>query len=199
MADAVPLVGMLAFLLFAVVLRALFARVRHGTFGVMLFRNAGIQRLRDLCLVLLVATFLAQAAVSAAAPERLRTLTPVPAFPWPGAVTMLAGLILLLIAQSNLGPAWRIGIDPRSRPGLATTGLYRFCRNPIFAALILFFLGYVVALPTWISIGWWIAAVVGIRAQILDEERWLTSAYGDAYRSYAARVGRFLPSLGRLR
>jgi protein-S-isoprenylcysteine O-methyltransferase Ste14 len=38
---------------------------------------------------------------------------------------------------------------------------------------------------------------VGVRAQTSAEEAYLERAYGDAWRAYARRVGRFLPGLGR--
>ena len=40
--------------------------------------------------------------------------------------------------------------------------------------------------------------VLGVRAQVLEEEGWLLETYGESYRRYAARVGRFVPGIGRL-
>jgi protein-S-isoprenylcysteine O-methyltransferase Ste14 len=39
---------------------------------------------------------------------------------------------------------------------------------------------------------------IGIRQQIMLEEAYLTRTYGDAYRDYARRVGRFVPGIGKL-
>jgi protein-S-isoprenylcysteine O-methyltransferase Ste14 len=41
----------------------------------------------------------------------------------------------------------------------------------------------------------WLALEIQVR---LVEEPYLLRTHGDAYREYAARVGRFVPGLGRL-
>ena len=110
-----------------------------------------------------------------------------------------AGLILLVAAQLHLGAAWRIGIEEGARPGLVTGGLYRFCRNPIFLALLVFVSGYVMLLPTRLSLALLLGACIGVRLQVAAEEAYLLAAYGETYRDYARRVGRFLPGAGRLR
>ncbi len=84
-------------------------------------------------------------------------------------------------------------------PGLVTDGLYRFCRNPIFLALLLTMTGYAVLLPTRLSAALLLGAYIGVRQQVSAEEAHLLRVYGEAYRGYARRVGRFLPGVGRLR
>ena len=42
-------------------------------------------------------------------------------------------------------------------------------------------------------------AFIGIRQQILTEEAYLVRTYGEGYRQYARRIGRFLPGIGKLR
>jgi protein-S-isoprenylcysteine O-methyltransferase Ste14 len=44
-----------------------------------------------------------------------------------------------------------------------------------------------------------IATYVGFRQQTLREEEYLRHTYGEAYRDYTGRVGRFWPGVGRLR
>jgi protein-S-isoprenylcysteine O-methyltransferase Ste14 len=105
----------------------------------------------------------------------------------------------MVAAQLDLGASWRVGIDEGARPGLVTDGLYRFTRNPIFLAMLLALTGFTLLVPTWLSAGTLVVAFLGIRQQVGEEEAWLARAYGDDYRRYAARVGRFVPGLGRLR
>lgn len=80
-----------------------------------------------------------------------------------------------------------------------TDGLYRFCRNPIYLALLIVVAGYALLVPTLLSLALLIGTYVGSRQQTLAEEAYLARVYGDAYRAYARCVGRFLPGIGRLR
>lgn len=111
----------------------------------------------------------------------------------------VALFILLVTAQLHLGASWRIGIEEGATPGLITSGLYRFSRNPIFLALLITVASYAVLLPTRLSLVLPLGTYLGIRQQVAAEEAYLLRAYGDGYRGYARRVGRFLPGVGRLR
>ncbi|MBI4636567.1 MAG: isoprenylcysteine carboxylmethyltransferase family protein [Candidatus Rokubacteria bacterium] len=107
--------------------------------------------------------------------------------------------MLLVKAQFDLGASWRIGIEEGASPGLVTSGLYRFCRNPIFLAIVVTLTGYTLLVLTRLSVILLLGAFIGIRQQVLAEERYLLRTYGDAYRRYARHVGRFLPGVGMLR
>ncbi|MEV0453874.1 methyltransferase family protein [Catellatospora methionotrophica] len=118
----------------------------------------------------------------------------------------LAGLALAataaaatFAAQVAMGASWRIGVDETERTALITGGPFRLVRNPIFTAAIGVLTGIAMAVPNWIAIVGLAAAVFGVQVQVRRiEEPYLLRTHGDAYRSYAARVGRFVPGLGRL-
>jgi protein-S-isoprenylcysteine O-methyltransferase Ste14 len=116
-----------------------------------------------------------------------------------GAALLVTGLALFVVSLLDLGASWRIGIDEGSRPGLVTSGLYGFCRNPIFFAILTVLVGYTLLLPTRLSLALLVGAFIGIRQQVLTEEAYLLRTYGDAYRAYARRVGRFVPGIGKVR
>jgi protein-S-isoprenylcysteine O-methyltransferase Ste14 len=59
--------------------------------------------------------------------------------------------------------------------------------------------GYVLLLPTPLSLLALAAFAIGVRQQVAAEEDYLARTYGDAYRDYASRVGRFVPGLGKLK
>ena len=90
---------------------------------------------------------------------------------------LFGGIILLVIAQLNLGASWRIGIE---EGGIMLTG-------------------YTLLLPTRLSVALLVGAFIGMRQQVVTEEAYLCRTYGDVYRAYARRVGRFVPGIGRLR
>lgn len=176
---------------------------RHGNWGILLFRSESTaQKVRDSMAVVLFVLLVGQAVVAARWPQAL----PLSEADWRsvsgirhalGAVLLFGGLLLLVAAQLNLGASWRIGIEESARPGLVTGGLYRFCRNPIFLALLLILAGYTLLLPTLLSALMLAGACVAIRQQIAEEESYLLRTYGQEYREYARRVGRLLPGIGK--
>jgi protein-S-isoprenylcysteine O-methyltransferase Ste14 len=117
---------------------------------------------------------------------------------WAGAVLLLGGTALLAAAQLNMGASWRIGIKQGEAPGLVTAGLYRFCRHPIYLGLLAALTGYAALLPTPLSLALLASAYLGARVQAAAEEAHLDRTYGEAFRAYARRTGRFLPGIGRL-
>ena len=185
-----PLVAVIT-LIVTLFWRAWWQRRRYGSRGVLLFRSGRRQEtLREALGVALLLLLAAQA-----------LLVDQPAYPAgraSGAALMFGGIAFLVAAQLNLGASWRIGIERGSSPGLVTAGFYRFCRNPIFLALLIFLAGYALLLPTLLSLLMLVGAFIGIRQQVLEEEAYLAGTYGDAYREYASRVGRFVPGIGKL-
>lgn len=111
---------------------------------------------------------------------------------------LVAGLMLVVVAQRQMGASWRVGIDPTQPTGLVTHGLFSRVRNPIFTGMLGSALGLVAVMPSaWTLLGWlFLVYVLGLQVRL--EEAHLLTLHGARYRDYAARVGRFLPGVGRL-
>jgi protein-S-isoprenylcysteine O-methyltransferase Ste14 len=116
---------------------------------------------------------------------------------WLGLGVGLAGLLLVALAQRQMGASFRIGIDD-AETDLVQGGLFGLVRNPIFSALLVLLAGMFLAVPCLWTLALWIASALTVSKQVRLEERHLIDQHGDAYRSYAARVGRFVPGIGRL-
>lgn len=118
---------------------------------------------------------------------------------WLGAVATLAGFSLVLAAQTGMGASWRIGVDDSERTALVTTGLFAHVRNPIFTAMCLAQGGLALMAPTALTLVAVAFLVAAVELQVrVVEEPYLLATHGTTYAQYAARVGRFLPRLGRL-
>lgn len=136
-------------------------------------------------------------AVALGSPQALgiwRVPTPVILAGW---AAMAGGLLIMVVAQAQMGASWRIGIDEAPTP-LVTGGLFRLVRNPIFSSMLLTVFALVLATPSAWTVCGAIYATTLISLQTRLEERHLVRLHGEQYRQYAARVGRFLPGLGRL-
>jgi protein-S-isoprenylcysteine O-methyltransferase Ste14 len=108
----------------------------------------------------------------------------------------------LLIAGAIISGLWAVrtmfrhGNSPEPRHpvvSLVVDGPFRFSRNPIYLSMTAFYLGlgllfgtlwHVVLLPTVLAI---------MRRGVIErEEAYLERRFGDEYRAYTARVGRWL-------
>jgi protein-S-isoprenylcysteine O-methyltransferase Ste14 len=117
-----------------------------------------------------------------------------------GIVLFAVGLAGTLVAQVAMGSAWRIGVDASERTELVTDGPFAWVRNPIFSAMLPTSLGLVLMVPSAVALVGLLALIVALQLQVrVVEEPYLLRAHGEAYRAYAARVGRFVPGVGRLR
>jgi protein-S-isoprenylcysteine O-methyltransferase Ste14 len=117
-----------------------------------------------------------------------------------GLVFALAGIAATFYAQVAMGTSWRIGVDHQERTELVTSGPFALVRNPIFAAMLPTALGLTLLVPSWVAIVGLVGLLVALELQVrVVEEPYLLRAHGDSYAGYAARVGRFLPRVGRLR
>jgi protein-S-isoprenylcysteine O-methyltransferase Ste14 len=109
-----------------------------------------------------------------------------------GVLLLSAGLAIFVWALASFGDSWRVGIDQRKPGELVTKGAFAFSRNPIFMSLDLYLVGTFLINGTMIFLLFTIIVVAGIHYQIRNEERFLTSHYGQAYWDYCARTERYL-------
>lgn len=97
----------------------------------------------------------------------------------------LLGIVLVVVAQFQMGSAWRIGVDPSEVTTLVTRGLFSKSRNPIYFGLGLYWLGLSVLLPhpiIWIpAVFCWVSIECIVRRVEEPHLRKLHSHEFDAY------------------
>jgi protein-S-isoprenylcysteine O-methyltransferase Ste14 len=151
------------------------------------------------------ALFVVALALAVAAPVLQLTgwVAPLSAFgagwvPRAGLALYVVGLLATLWAQLAMGNSWRVGVDAKARTALVATGPFRWVRNPIYTAMTVATLGLALLAPNVVALLALVTLVVALEIQVrLVEEPYLTRTHGEYYRQYAARTGRFLPSIGR--
>jgi protein-S-isoprenylcysteine O-methyltransferase Ste14 len=115
-----------------------------------------------------------------------------------GLVVLGAGIAITVKAQLDMGASWRIGVDRAERTALATAGLYRYTRNPIYSGMLLAWLGEAALVPNAVSLVGLAMTFVAVEVFVRRiEEPHLVAVHGEAYRTYARSVGRFVPGVGR--
>jgi len=111
---------------------------------------------------------------------------------WVGLFLCAASLVALILVFFSFGDSFRVGIDEDKPDRLITTGMFAHSRNPIYVCFLSFFCGlFLVHRSIAITVTAVIFALV-IHRQILREERFLETHYGDEYRAYRQKVRRYL-------
>lgn len=117
----------------------------------------------------------------------------VPGLKWPGVLIAVAGFA---VAVAGAGYFRVIGtaIDPAGRAThLATGGIYRFTRNPMYLGALICFAGIALALRSgWLLIAVPVLAVALQKLAIEREEAYLTRRFGEVYLAYCAKVRRWI-------
>lgn len=124
------------------------------------------------------------------------TGAPPPALRWLGAATVAAGPLLFLWVFRHLGGNVTSTVVTRRHHTLVTTGPYRWVRHPLYSVGVLFMLGLSTLLGSWLIPVLAIPAMAGLMLRTPAEEAGLVARFGDGYRAYMARTGRYLPRWG---
>lgn len=110
-----------------------------------------------------------------------------------GAVFLGLGLLILIIAARRFALAKTPVPTNLPTTHLVTEGLYRFSRNPIYAALTLIYLGLALLFRSWGALLLLPVVLIVMRYGVIArEERYLSERFGESYRAYQQRVRRWL-------
>ena len=112
------------------------------------------------------------------------------------ALALLGSAVVLglwTLAHNRLGN-FNIRPEPKASGQLVTSGPYRYVRNPMYSAVLLFAAAEVVAYRDAWKIACWFALALELLAKALLEERGLREQHA-GYAEYAKRVRRFIPGV----
>lgn len=113
---------------------------------------------------------------------------------WLGVGLGLVGIFFLLWVHHTLGKNFSVPGVMKEKQSLITIGPYRRVRHPMYTALFLVSIVYFLISANWFIGLVWIGWIVGaVASMIRDEEAVLIKKFGDEYKSYMQRTGRFLP------
>jgi protein-S-isoprenylcysteine O-methyltransferase Ste14 len=115
---------------------------------------------------------------------------------WSGIAALAASVAWLSWMFVSLGRNLTDTVVTRQTAVFVESGPYRFVRNPMYTGLLMIGLSLGMALATWVA-----PAVFGVVFLLLAlrtarEEHHLIARFGDQYRDYMKRVGRFFPRIG---
>ena len=131
------------------------------------------------------------------APQRTRWATlPTPTWSrWVGVGLGVASLPLFAWTHHALGKNWSLALVTKEEHTLVSSGPYRWVRHPMYTVIFLQGLAFFLLSANWvIGISGLVTSTLCV-ARVRDEEGLMVEEFGDQYRAYMERTGRFLPSM----
>jgi len=114
---------------------------------------------------------------------------------WTGVGLALIGGLLLVWMFCTVGRNLTDTVVTRKQHTLVTTGPYRWVRHPMYTSAAMLTLANFLAAASWYFLvaGSLVFVLLAIRTR--KEEENLVARFGDDYRNYMQRTGRFVPRL----
>lgn len=121
--------------------------------------------------------------------------------PWLRWFGALLGLMvvppLLLWTFQSLGKNLTDTVVTRRQHTLVTQGPYRWVRHPFYCVVALWGLSISLAMANWLVVLLGLAALAMLVRRTRVEEGKLAERFGEEYRTYVSKTGKFLPLFGR--
>ena len=111
---------------------------------------------------------------------------------WAGLALCVAAIIGFALTLISFGDSFRVGIDENNPDKLVTTGIFVVSRNPIYVCFLLFFIGLFLIHRNIVIAAATVLFALAIHRQVLREEKFLKSQYGEEYERYCKKVRRYL-------
>jgi protein-S-isoprenylcysteine O-methyltransferase Ste14 len=113
-----------------------------------------------------------------------------------GVIIGIAALLLFVWVHRHLGKNFSINLKISNKQQLVDTGPYRRVRHPMYTAFYLLHIAAFLITANWfIGITWIAGLTIIIFLRIGREEKMMLGIFGNRYRSYMRRTGRFLPKM----
>ena len=101
--------------------------------------------------------------------------------------------VLWIWTFRTLGPNLTDTVVTRKEHTLVTSGPYRWVRHPFYDSLALFVAAVFLITANWFLFATGVLVLALILLRTRKEEQNLAARFGDEYRAYRERTGRFLP------
>jgi protein-S-isoprenylcysteine O-methyltransferase Ste14 len=116
---------------------------------------------------------------------------------WLGFALGLLSVVFWTWTQIELDTQWSAQLQLTQDHHLVTTGPYAFIRHPLYAAMFGWAVSLVLLTANWIFLAMAVLSIAGTIRRVPQEEKMMIEAFGDEYKAYIQRTGRFFPRLGK--
>ncbi len=180
--HSIPLLAMLS-IVAATLVRGIAIRRKTGDRPWAFASAKGVQRIAGSSFAFSVAALIA-AALLAPVSDTGWTIT--------AAIIAIVGAAIVMVAQVQMGRAWRVGVREGDAPLFISHGLFRYSRNPIFVGMMLVGLSAAMVSGTWWSWSGVAVFIASCAVQVRIEEAHLEASFGQSYREFRSSVPRWV-------
>ncbi|HAK45413.1 MAG TPA: isoprenylcysteine carboxyl methyltransferase [Spirochaeta sp.] len=115
----------------------------------------------------------------------------------PGIIVLIPGIVITGICIRDFYTQGGGTLAPWDPPEyLVVTGLYRFCRNPMYIGVLLLIIGLSLLFSSPLLLLYGVAAAAAFHLRVVKyEEPKLMAAFGQKWVLYSAMVNRWLPKI----
>jgi protein-S-isoprenylcysteine O-methyltransferase Ste14 len=112
---------------------------------------------------------------------------------WAGAALGVLAVALAYWVFTSLGSNVTPTVVTRSAHKLVTSGPYRWVRHPLYSMGLILFLAFALLAENAFIAGMAVLGFLALDARLPKEEAGLVERFGDEYRAYRQRTGKYLP------
>ncbi len=121
-------------------------------------------------------------------------LFPLPAWlRWTGFALGVIAVGFWSWAQIHLDTQWSAQLQLKKSHHLVTTGPYACVRHPLYSGMIGWAASVSLLTANWIFVAVCALSIAGVVGRVPKEEQMMIEAFGDEYKAYMQRTGRFFP------
>lgn len=114
---------------------------------------------------------------------------------WSGIGLGITSVFLIYWMFNSIGTGITPTVATRSEHKLVTKGPYNWIRHPLYTFGTLLFLSFALIADSWFIAMMALLAIIMLSIRLPNEEAHLIEKFGDEYREYMKRTGKFLPRL----
>jgi protein-S-isoprenylcysteine O-methyltransferase Ste14 len=112
---------------------------------------------------------------------------------WAGFILGLISVAFWTWTQIHLDTQWSAQLQLKSDHHLVTTGPYARVRHPLYLAMMGWAASVSLLTANWIFVAVSVLSIIGVVGRVPKEEQMMIEAFGNEYKDYMQRTGRFFP------
>ena len=112
---------------------------------------------------------------------------------WAGFGLGLLSVVFWTWTQIHLDTQWSAQLQLRQEHHLVTTGPYARIRHPLYSAMFGWAAALGILTANWLFVAMTVLSIVGTVVRVPKEEQMMIEAFGNEYKMYIQRTGRFFP------